>query len=32
MNISREAMRLYAVSDRAWLKPGESLADVAEPL
>ncbi|MBQ5755572.1 MAG: thiamine phosphate synthase [Oscillospiraceae bacterium] len=32
MNISREAMRLYAVSDRAWLKPGESLAQVTETL
>ena len=30
--ITREAMRLYAVSDRSWLAPGESLAQAAETL
>lgn len=32
MIISKEQMRLYAVTDRSWLKEGESLARVVEEL
>lgn len=31
-NISAQQMRLYAVSDESWLKPGETLVQVAEQL
>jgi thiamine-phosphate pyrophosphorylase len=30
MHLQKEKMRLYAVTDRAWLKNGESLAEVVE--
>lgn len=32
MNISREQLKLYAVTDRQWLKPGETLASTVELL
>lgn len=32
MNIKREQLRLYAVTDRSWLRPGETLAAVVEEL
>lgn len=32
MKIEREALRLYAVTDRSWLRQGESLASVVEEL
>ena len=30
MRVEKEAMRLYAVTDRTWLKPGQTLADAVE--
>ena len=30
--IERNQLTLYAVSDRSWLKPGETLASVTETL
>lgn len=32
MKLEREALRLYAVTDRRWLKPGETLAAAVEEL
>ena len=32
MKVKRETLRLYAVTDRSWLKEGESLAGVVEEL
>ena len=32
MKIERETLRLYAVTDRRWLKAGESLCSVVEEL
>ena len=32
MKIERETLRLYAVTDRSWLKEGESLCSVVEEL
>lgn len=30
MKVNREAMRLYAVTDRAWLKEGQTLTSAVE--
>ena len=32
MKLRRDRMRLYAVTDKSWLKPGESLAEPVEEL
>lgn len=32
MKISPEQLKLYAVTDRSWLKPDETLASVTEEL
>lgn len=32
MKLRRDRMRLYAVTDRSWLKPGESLAEPVEEI
>lgn len=32
MNITRKQLKLYAVTDRSWLGPGETLAEVVEEL
>ncbi|MCC8162336.1 MAG: thiamine phosphate synthase [Lachnospiraceae bacterium] len=32
MNITSDTLRLYAVTDRSWLRPGETLASVVEEL
>ncbi|MCD8363233.1 MAG: thiamine phosphate synthase [Lachnospiraceae bacterium] len=32
MNITSDTLRLYAVTDRSWLRPGETLASVIEEL
>ena len=32
MKVRRDRMRLYAVTDKSWLKPGESLAEPVEEL
>ena len=32
MKLQRDRMRLYAVTDKSWLKPGERLAEPVEEL